>query len=448
GWHRMGGTLGLKTGDGTILPPETWKKLLQEHPEWFAMQADGSRFFDPSWERPRLCKSNTALIEAIAKEKIKELDAHSGQKSISLMTQDGGGKAGFCMCPQCKALDPPEGRPTRIWTYNHESGRTERFDYVSLTDRMAQFYNAIAEKVAEKYPKVLFTGQAYSIYAAPPLHHKLHPNMVIRLVHRTDHYANDEVRHLGMADWDAWADDVGMIFWRPNSLLWGRFEGTAGLYVHKLADDFKHIAKNKCVGTDFDSCMHHWATQGLNYYILARLHWIPDLNVDEAIDDYCRSGFADAAGQIKSYLLRVEQLTEFTAAKKGRDINSQTADVTEPYTPREIAALRSLLNAADETVKDNQEVRRRIAFLRVGLDFTELQAQIYRLLRLSGERRLEPAERTQAIELLDKKFLMMRDIFQNNHFAVNVAGMSWSEWGRFKKLGWDGPSTENQAGSK
>jgi len=151
GWHRMGGTLGLRTGDGTILPARTWERFLREHPECFAMQLDGSRYFDVSWERPRLCKSNADLIEAIAQEKIKELQSHPGQKSISLMTQDGGGKAGFCMCPACKALDPPEGRPIRTWTYDHKSGRTRRFDYVSLTDRMAYFYNAIAEKVAEKY---------------------------------------------------------------------------------------------------------------------------------------------------------------------------------------------------------------------------------------------------------------------------------------------------------
>ncbi|MBL7153300.1 MAG: DUF4838 domain-containing protein [Phycisphaerae bacterium] len=447
GWHRMGGTLGLRTGDGTILPTKTWERFLKEHPKWFAMQRDGSRYFDASWERPRLCKSNAALAEAIAAEKIKDLDAQPGQRSISLMTQDGGGKAGFCMCPKCKALDPPEGRPTRIWTYNHKSGRTERFDYLSLTDRMACFYNAVAEKVAEKYPNVLFTGQAYSVYASPPLRHKLHPNMVIRLVHRTDHYASDEVRGLGMADWDAWSDAVGMIFWRPNSLLWGRFEGTTGVYAHKLAEDFKHIAKSKCVGTDFDSCIHHWATQGLNYYILAKLHWDADLNVDEAIDDYCRSGFADASGQIKRYLLRIEQLTDKTAARKGRDINSQNADVTEFYTPRVIAELRGLLSEADNAAKENAEVQHRIAFLRIGLDFTELQAEIYRLLRLSGQRQLEPAERTQATRLLDKKFLMMRNIFEENHYAINVAVMSWGEWGRFRRLGWNGPSTEKQAGS-
>jgi len=435
GWQRLGGTLGLQTGDGTILTAQTWAKFLKEHPEWFAMQRDGSRHFDPTWERPRLCKSNAALIDAIAQEKIGELDAHPGQRSISLMTQDGGGKAGFCLCDACKALDPPRGRVTRIWTYDHESGRTERFDYVSLTDRMIYFYNAIAEKVAKKYPDVLFTGQAYSVYRSPPLLHKLHPNIVIRFVHSTEHYANDSIRREGMADWDLWAQAAQKIYWRPNLLLWGRHEGTAGAYVHKLAEDFNHIAHNKCVGTDFDSCMHHWATQGLNYYVLAKLHWNPDLDVDAVIDDYCRSGFGKASGQIKRYLARIEQLTNQTAAEA-----AGSADVTEPYTPQAIAELRGFLDAADKAASDDQEVGRRIAFLRLGFDFTELQAKIYRLLRLSGQRRLNADEQAEAIRLLDEKFRMMRRIFEQEHFAVNTAAMCWGEWARFKRLGWTGPT--------
>jgi len=442
GWHRMGGSLGLRTGDGTILPGKTWQRFLREHPEWFAMQRDGSRFFDPAWERPRLCKSNKALIEAIAREKIKELKADPGRRSVSLMTQDGGGKAGFCMCPACKALDPPEGRRTRIWTYNHESGRTERFDYVSLTDRMVCFYNAIAERVSKDYPDVLFTGQAYSVYRAPPLRHKLHPNIVIRFVHPTDHYADDGLRRQGMADWDSWAKAAGMIFWRPNLLLWGRHEGTLGVYVHKLAEDFRHIAQNKCVGTDFDSCMHHWATQGLNYYVLAKLHWDESLDVDEVVDDYCRSGFGKAAGPIKRYFARIEQLTDETAARQAE----ASRDVTEPYTAQVIGELRELLDQADEAAAGDPEVRRRIAFLDVGLDFSELQARIYRLLRLSRQRRLDERERAEAIRLLDRKFAMMREIFNEHHFAVNVAAICWGEWWRFKRLGWTGPAGRDTSG--
>jgi len=447
GWHRMGGTLGLRTGDGTILPGKTWDRFLREHPQWFAMQSDGSRYFDPSWERPRLCKSNKELIEATAQEKIKELKRNPGQKSISLMTQDGGSKAGFCMCPACKALDPPEGRPTNIWTYDHKSGRTRRFDYVSLTDRMLYFYNAIAEKVAKVYPDVLFTGQAYSIYRAPPIRHKLHPNIVIRFVHRTDYYANDQVRRDGMADWDAWAQAAGMIYWRPNLLLWGRHEGTPGIFVHKLAEDFRHIAHNKCVGTDFDSCMHHWATQGLNYYVLAKLHWKADLNVDDVIDDYCRSGFGAASEQIKRYLMRIERLTDQTAAKK-TEVDKRTRDVTEPYTPKVIEELERMLEAANQLAGNDSEVRRRIEFLRVGLEFAELQAKVYGSLRLAQQRRPSAAEQTAAKELLDRKWLMMRRIFQQEHFAVNVTAMCWGEWGRFKRIGWSGPSQQAKGNAR
>lgn len=358
------------------------------------------------------------------------------------MTQDGGGKAGFCMCPACKALDPPKGRPTQVWTYDHNAQRTHRFDYVSLTDRMIYFYNAIADKVAKVYPDVLFTGQAYSIYAAPPVRQKLHPKIVIRFVHSTAHYTNDETRHQGMADWDAWAGAASMIYWRPNSLLWGRMEGTLGIFVHKLAVDFRHIAHNKCVGTDFDSCVHHWATQGLNYYVLAKLHWNPDLDVDDLIDDYCRSGFQNASNQIKRYLLRVEQLTNQTAAQKREKANTRSIDVTEPYTPQVIAELRGLLDAADKAAGNDTMVRRRIAFLRRGLDFTELQAKVYRMLRLSRQRPPTAAERADAKRLLNQKWLMMRRIFKEEHFAVNIAMLCWGERGRFKRLGWSGPSQQ------
>ncbi len=439
-WHRMGGTLGLRTGDGTILSAQAWKRFLKEHPEWFAMQADGSRYFDPNWERPRLCKSNPALIEAIVQEKLKELQNNPGQTSTCLMTNDGGGKAGFCLCDACKAMDPPEGRPVNIWTYDHALGRNTRFDYVSLTDRMLTFYNAIAQKVSQAYPDVLFTGQAYSIYVAPPLREKLHPKIVIRFVHSTEHYANDELRIQGMADWDQWANAAQMIYYRPNSLLWGRHEGTTGLYVHKLAQDFRHIAHNRCVGTDFDSCMHHWATQGLNYYVLAKLHWDPDADVDVIIDDYCRSGFGAAAGPVKRYFAKIEQLSNETAAFTQEQPGASRPGVTEPYTQETIALLRGLLDEADEAASSDESVLQRIAFLRIGLDFTELQAKIYRFLRRDAEKRLSADERADVQRLLDEKWLKMRELFQREHFAVNVSAMCWGEWARFRRLGWEGPS--------
>jgi hypothetical protein len=308
---------------------------------------------------------------------------------------------------------------------------------------MIYFYNAVARKVSQVHPDVLFTGQAYSIYSAPPVGEKLHPKIVIRFVHNTEHYASEELRMQGMADWDAWAT-AKMIYYRPNSLLWGRHEGTTGVFVHKLAEDFRHIAHNRCVGTDFDSCMHHWATQGLNYYVLAKLHWNPDLDVDDIIDDYCRSGFGKAAGPIKRYFEKIEQLTNEVAAVSRQQRAGTRPDATKPYTSETVNLLGELLDNASEAAGSDARIRQRISFLRVGLDFTELQSKIYRLLRLAGERRLDAAEQAQARRLLDSKWLMMRRIFQREHFAVNVSAMCWGEWWRFRRLGWEGPSQQAQ----
>ena len=37
----------------------------------------------------------------------------------------------------------------------------------------------------------------------------------------------------------------------------------------RFAEDFRHLAENGMMGTDFDSCCQHWATEGLNYYVVA-----------------------------------------------------------------------------------------------------------------------------------------------------------------------------------
>lgn len=432
GWHRMGGALGIAGGDGSILSKEAWNRIQKEHPEWLAMQADGSRVPAPNESRPRLCKSNPALIDEIVQEKLKELKANPGRTSVSLMTHDGG-QTGMCLCPACKAMDPQEGRPTKIWTYDHATKKIEWIDYVSLTDRMFTFYNRIAEKVAKEYPDVLFAGQAYSVYSAPPVRTKLHPNIVIRYVGIS--YATDKLRKQGLDDWDTWSKAASKIYFRPNLLLLGRREGTPAIYVHKLAADFRHLAATGMLGTDFDACVHNWSTQGLNYYILAKLHWNPNLDVDAAIDDYCRAGFGPGWQDVRKYLSRIEQLTDRMAAEE--------LTITAPYTPEVIAELRGYLDAADKAAGDDAAVRRRVAFLRTGLDYTEMQAKVYRIAEGARDRALTDAEKAESAALLDQRWRMMRKMFKDEPFAVNVGYVCWGE--RLSPIVWRGPSPKVKA---
>ena len=86
-----------------------WEKYGKDHPEWFALQPDGTRDQSKNPDRARLCESNPDLIAAIAREKIEELNKNPNLLGVSIAPNDGGRPA-FCTCPKCEALDSAKGR--------------------------------------------------------------------------------------------------------------------------------------------------------------------------------------------------------------------------------------------------------------------------------------------------------------------------------------------------
>lgn len=412
-WHKLGGTLRVATGHAF---GHLWGKYGKEHPEWFALQPNGSRDQSRNPERARLCVSNPELIAAIAKEKIEELDAHPELLGVSLAPNDGG-HASFCSCPRCEALDAP-GAP--VVTLSDYSGWKKReYKHAALTDRMVYFWNAVAEKVAVAHPGKLLAVDAYSAYSTPPVMRKLHPNLIVRFVPMN--YLKEEGRQSALRSWTQWSRAAGRIFFRPNLLLAGR-SAAAYVYVHKFAEDFRFMARHGMMGTDFDGCLQHWATQGLNYYVVARLNWDPDQDVDVVIDDYCRAGFGPAAGLVRKYFDRLEALTNEAAMKELKHL--------EPFQPEAIKELNGMLMDARRLAEGDPAVLKRIDFLKAGLDWTAINAQAHALLR-------EPAKSGASSEkkrVLDERYAVMRGIFQNDFTAVNVAAVSWSEDGLWKRF--------------
>lgn len=49
------------------------------------------------------------------------------------------------------------------------------------------------------------------------------------------------------------------------------------------------------------SAFCYFASNGLNYYILLKLMWNPNLDIENLINDYCEKGFGKAAPDIKNY---------------------------------------------------------------------------------------------------------------------------------------------------
>jgi len=263
---------------------------------------------------------------------------------------------------------------------------------------------------------VLFVVDAYSCYSDPPVVRKLHPNLVVRYVPDT------------IDGWEAWKRaGAKRIYWRPNILLAGRRDGQLHVMVSQLAETMRVLADGGMTATDFDSIIHNWAVHGLNYYATARLCWDPHRSADEIIGDYCRSGFGTAAEPVRRYIVRVQDIT----LRQNRQ-----------FTEEAIAQLRACLNDADRAAREDEPVRARIGFLRLGLNFTELQLAVDRMAEASAAG--TPVDRSRARQLMDLNYLVLRDIVRHHNMAVNAAYLMWGSgnYAKWRPLGWNGKPSE------
>lgn len=415
-WHGLGGDLGLHGGHAAAGLQGGWAEHGKTHPEWFALQADGTRDQSAAGDRFRLCKSNPELIDHVARGILKRLKENPRLSCVSLSPNDGG-YSSFCICESCKRLDPPNAPKIKLFLFDKVGqARRKEIEYVSLTDRMVYYWNSVAERVVKESPHVLFVVDAYSCYSEPPVLRKLHPNLVVR-------YVPDKID-----GWEGWKRaGAKRIYWRPNILLAGRRDGQLHVMVSQLAETMRALAEGGMTATDFDSIIHNWAVHGLNYYAAARLCWDPRRTAEEIIGDYCRCGFAAAAEHVQRYFLRIQEIT----LRQNRQFSDEA-----------VAALRACLDDAGRAARGDETILARLDFLRLGLNFTELQLALDRMAEAAAAGK--PADRSRARQLMDLNYLVLRDIVRHHHLAVNAAYLMWGSgnYAKWRPLGWNGRPSE------
>ncbi len=423
-WNGLGGNIGIVGGSAGCGLRGGWDENGAAHPEWFALQADGTRDQSKAKGRWRLCISNPGLIEHVANDIIARLNGHA-QGIISLCPNDGG-YSSFCQCEECKKLDPPNAPRVKMLIFAHvgSSERTE-VEVPALTDRFVHYWNAVVERVTKVVPDQLFLVEAYSYYSDPPVREKLHSNIVVRYVPT-------------LADgWKGWHDaGARRLYWRPNNLHSGYRDGVLSPKAHETAETLNYLGSNGILATDMDSIHSHWATHGLNYYVAARLSWNTALKFDDVLTDYCQSGFGAGAEAVKKY---------FQLAEKGVVpvvINGRGA--FPKITSETIGELRKLLVAAAKATENDAPSHRRVAFLRAGLEFTAINAEAHHLAD-TAETGTAPDAKVVS-DVMERRWQLMRALLQQQPLAVNVGTVAASDEPLNRALNWKGPSEAGKAG--
>lgn len=304
------------------------KGLFAEHPEFFAMGADGQRK-NGDW----LCTSNPGAREVFAKGVVAAIKA--GAKNPSISPPDG---RGYCQCPQCKAQDDPK-------VIEPSSGN------VAVSTRYADFFDDVARRVAKDCPDSVLSFYVYADYTQPPTRtEKLAPNLcaVIAPIRYCRLHA------LGDPNCPSRKQQVEMLDgWAKVAPRLGYYN-----YMYNLADatlptfkftpckvEFPQLADRGLAFMTIE-VLSNWHLYGPQIYLSLRMAYDPRLDAAAVMDDYYAKFYGPAAGPMKAYWTGIDEATAKLANHSGGFYGLAAA-----YTPEFVRACESRLKQAADTAK-------------------------------------------------------------------------------------------------
>jgi hypothetical protein len=106
----------------------------------------------------------------------------------------------------------------------------------------------------------------------------------------------------------------------------------------------------------------------------------------------------------------------------------------KPFHPRALIGLRNELEQSRREAGSDPAIDKRIAFLELGLAWTEIEVRAHAFLTDPAT-----ADKEAATKTLNERFALMRQVFRETPLAVNVAYVSWGEDALWARLGWKWP---------
>jgi hypothetical protein len=365
-----------------LIPPD----LFGEHPEYFPM-IDGER----KGGYVQRCLSNPEVVE-LAKAKVRQWIQEQPQATIISVSQND--TFNYCQCPDCKGLDDAEGSPAAS---------------------LLRFVNAIAEDVETDFPRIRIDTLAYQYTRKPPRTIRPHRNVIIRLcsieccfAHPLDACSSKANRRF--------AEDI--VAWQPVAPL---------LYIWDYTPNFAHYQQpfpnfdalqpnvrffvNHGVKGLFEQGNYSSGGGGelgpLRAYVLAKLLWNPDTDVDRHVDEFTGAYYGNAATMIRAWLEAMHEPV------REKDCHAHIFDSPAScyLTDAVIKAGESLLGGAEE-IAENDTIQFRVQVARLPVWYTQLATN-----RVEGE---------------DRKALLQRflEVARKAGISHISEGKALSDWAR------------------
>lgn len=421
--HRMGRSYPMGYGHAFV---DWWQKDGKAHPEWFQLRDNGQRGPSKSKGRFSMCVSNVDLQhEIVARWAAKRPPQAQTPGFINACEND---ILGLCTCANCQALDGTAAADYLKFYPATSKMAGSRF----VSDRYAHFWLGVQQQAAKTDPNASVIGYAYfNYFQAPTSGIKLNPNILIGYCPSAGWFPRSEEEHAWMKQqWTGWRETGARLFMRTNHLLDGYC--MPFIFAQQFADEFHHAARQGMVATDYDSLTGHWATQGPNLYVAARLHVRPEASADDLLTEYY-AAFGPAADAVKSYF---DYWENFTTGSRARISETMEALQTSRwrnwakaahvlYPPECFGPAEVFLAQAAKAAGDDAQVAERVKFLQLGLEHAKLCARVSAKLTLATSTASNEEIKQTMGELLTFRRAHERSGIGNFNHLAWVEDLSW-----------------------
>jgi hypothetical protein len=321
-----------------LVPPDVYFK---DHPEYYSL-VDGKRI--PT----QLCLANSEVLE-ITVQNLRKRIAENPEATYWSVSQND--NRNYCTCDRCRAIDEREGSP---------SGSIIHF----------------VNQVADQFPDKMISTLAYEYGRKAPKTLRPRPNVNIMLCsieadrHKPiteDSASADFVRDV--QEWGKIADDI--IVWDYVIQFSNLLSPFPNLQV--LQPNIRFFAENgvtamfeqgnREVGGEFAE---------LRAYLIAKLLWDPDADVNMLMDDFLKGYYGQAGPYIRQYIDEMRETLLHSGARL-RIFGSPNEASTSYLTPELIARYTRSFDQAEAAVADSARILERVRIARLPLEFAIME---------------------------------------------------------------------------
>ena len=320
-------------------------KYFQTHPEYFSL-VNGQRVGNQ-----QLCLTNQDVFKITVDELKKRMEARPDDQYWSVSQMDW---AGNCQCEECKATDEREDTPM---------------------GSLLTFIN----KLADEFPEKTISTLAYQYTRRPPKTLRPAKNVLIMLCsiecNRSRPVATDISSSSFKDDVENWSKICDNLF------IWDyvvQFSNLVSPFpnLRVLQPNIQFFVNNHAKGIFAQGNRESGGEFAeLRTYLLAKLLWNPDCNIDELIDDFLRGYYGEAAEPMREYIDKMHDALE----QSGKDLSifGHPTEHRDKYLlPQLLTQYNTLFDEAEKRVVGNKDVLLRVQTARMPLMYAQLQLGI------------------------------------------------------------------------